>query len=106
MGAWDTEARLVPGARGRPLAAMASSCSEERDKLLACLVDSECIKSGRSIKECQDLPEAGNPSGCYERRMAFYLCRRGQLDMRKRFKGNRPIGDVPPVDLEERDGGR
>ena len=61
---------------------MASSCSTERNELLACLVDSPCLKAGRSIQECSELSE---PEGCNDRRTAYYLCKRGQLDMRKRI---------------------
>jgi cytochrome c oxidase assembly factor 5 len=62
---------------------MASSCNVEREVVLACLHESPCIAEGRSVKECLEVdPE------CKEKRIALMNCKRGQLDMRKRIKGN------------------
>ena len=62
---------------------MASSCTKERESLLECLADSPCVAAGRSVSECMEVDEA-----CRARRMAYFACKRGQLDMRKRIKGN------------------
>ena len=67
---------------------MASSCAEQRQALLECLADSPCIIAGRPIRECVTLRE--DESGCKELNAAFFECKRGQLDMRKRIKGNMP----------------
>ena len=67
---------------------MASSCSEQRQSLLECLADCDCIAQGKSIKECVTLPV--DASGCKELNRAWFECKRGQLDMRKRIKGNMP----------------
>ena len=75
---------------------MASSCSEQRQNLLACLADSPCVAAGRSLKECMEADEDG---GCKAMRTAFFICKRGQLDMRKRIKGNLPKKE--DGDLEE-----
>ena len=77
---------------------MASSCSKQRDELMQCLVDSPCMKAGNSIDECSKQPE---PDGCADRRFAFYMCKRGQLDMRKRIKGNMPKGDALTREVAE-----
>ena len=51
--------------------------------VLACLDVSPCIAEGRTIKDCLDAdPE------CRDMRIAMMNCKRGQLDMRKRIKGN------------------
>lgn len=73
---------------------MASSCSEQRHALVECLADSPCFLGGRSAKECMELSSA--ESGCKELRTAFFLCKRGQLDMRKRIKGNMPNSEETP----------
>ena len=51
-----------------------------------------CILAGRSIKECVGLRIAD--SGCQELNTALFECKRGQLDMRKRIKGNMPKDNV------------
>ena len=65
---------------------MASSCSEQRQNLLACLADSPCVAAGRTLKECMEVEDGG----CKGLRVAYFTCKRGQLDMRKRIKGNLP----------------
>jgi len=62
---------------------MSNSCQKERNRLLQCLADSECIEQGRSVAECMELDKS-----CKARRIAFANCKRGQLDMRKRMQGN------------------
>ena len=72
---------------------MSSSCTEQRQALLECLADSDCLNvEGKSIKVC--LEQVGV---CKEVRNALFLCKRGQLDMRKRIKGNMP-DDNPKED--------
>ena len=66
---------------------MASSCSDARHSLLECLADSPCFLSGKTVKECVLLTKEQN--GCKEFNTALYHCRRGQLDMSKRIKGNK-----------------
>jgi cytochrome c oxidase assembly factor 5 len=62
---------------------MANSCNAERELVLACLHESPCIAEGRTVKECLDQDPV-----CKEKRTALMNCKRGQLDMRKRIKGN------------------
>ena len=88
---------------------MSTSCKEQRLAVLECLADSECIKAGKSIKECMT-----EDAACKELNYSLFLCKRGQvrrrsphsaslcrwprpvgrpplqLDMRKRIKGNMP----------------
>ena len=71
--------------RARP--AMASSCSEQRQNLLACLADSPCVAAGRTHRECMEV------AGRRLQGLALHgdtSRKRGQLDMRKRIKGNLP----------------
>jgi len=67
---------------------MASSCGDQRHALLECLADSPCVLNGRPVKDCMELSKEEN--GCKEFRTAYFECKRGQLDMRKRIKGNMP----------------
>ncbi|EOD27114.1 hypothetical protein EMIHUDRAFT_353739 [Emiliania huxleyi CCMP1516] len=62
---------------------MSSSCFDEREILLACLSESPCIAAGKPISVCIEEDEA-----CRFKRVALMHCKRGQLDMRKRIKGN------------------
>ena len=62
---------------------MASSCHLQRTALLEALAVSTCISEGRSIKECIEVD-----AKCSALNVALYNCKRGQLDMRKRIKGN------------------
>ena len=92
---------LCAGGRGSWLRStgMASSCSSQRLALLECLADSPCVLAGRSIKECMALDDTED--GCSGARQAFFNCRRGQLDMRKRIKGNlfeNSTDETPPAE--------
>eukprot|EP00964_Phaeocystis_antarctica_P131448 scaffold95345_cov48-Phaeocystis_antarctica.AAC.1 len=64
---------------------MSSSCSIQKTILLECLADSPCMASGGTLKQCMD---DASESGCNGPRTAYFACKRGQLDMRKRIKGN------------------
>ena len=75
---------------------MASSCNEQRQALLACLADSPCMAQGRSIQECMT-----EDNSCKLIRMDYFLCKRGQLDMRKRMRGNRARGGDAPEPAPE-----
>lgn len=82
---------------------MSTSCSEEREALLECLAESECIAEGKSVKECM-----AHHGVCADARSRYALCKRGQLDMRKRIKGNNPFGgdEPPPADEKTPDADR
>ncbi|KAJ1627838.1 cytochrome c oxidase assembly protein PET191 [Pavlovales sp. CCMP2436] len=74
---------------------MANSCTSMREDLLACLADGDCMKAGKSMEECMQLRE--KDGGCLAKRLLYMHCKRGQLDMRKRFKGNGPQVSAPTV---------
>ena len=82
---------------------MASSCYDARQLLLECLADSECYNSGRSIKECVQLTK--EQKGCKELNIALFSCKRNQLDMRKRIKGNLYFQGEPGTEAEKQDPG-
>lgn len=69
---------------------MSSSCYEQRRAVLECLADSPCTAAGRSAKQCMD-----EDVSCKALCSALFLCKRGQLDMRKRIKGNLPEDSEP-----------
>ncbi|KAK6222695.1 hypothetical protein LQW54_000876 [Pestalotiopsis sp. IQ-011] len=72
---------------------MPSSCKEIRDALAQCLQESECVMVHRnSAADCLREPLASTlPTKCIQLKKGFGECRRGMIDMRKRFRGNQPI---------------
>ncbi|ORY87095.1 cytochrome c oxidase assembly protein PET191-domain-containing protein [Protomyces lactucae-debilis] len=82
---------------------MPSSCRDIRDAIATCLFESECVKAGHPGNECLSNPElrAQVPEQCLLLLKNFYDCKRGLLDMRKRFRGNAPISQRPPTVVED-----
>ncbi|KAH8662335.1 cytochrome c oxidase assembly protein PET191-domain-containing protein [Xylariales sp. PMI_506] len=72
---------------------MPSSCKEIRDALAQCLQESECVMVQRhTAAECLREPLVETlPTKCLQLKKGFGECRRGMIDMRKRFRGNQPI---------------
>jgi len=66
--------------------------------VVECIHNSPCFTSGKKFGEClrsQDKNEV--PEQCAALRYTYFLCKRGQIDMRKRFKGVDPtIPDNEP----------
>ncbi|KAI1792848.1 cytochrome c oxidase assembly protein PET191-domain-containing protein [Ganoderma leucocontextum] len=74
---------------------MSSSCSHLLDALKDCLLHSDCVlKQGRLPSECLKNHIDELPEECKSLRKATFECKRGMLDMRKRFRGNNI--DLPP----------
>lgn len=67
---------------------MANSCKGLRDELLACIAESACFKGGTAFEDCMQVRD--EEGGCLSKRLLYMQCKRGQLDMRNRFKGNVP----------------
>ena len=66
---------------------MPSSCQEVALNLGDCMAKTSCMKSkGRTLKECL---RDGDADECDVLRRAYFECKRGQLDMRKRIRGPR-----------------
>ncbi|KAK3367047.1 cytochrome c oxidase assembly protein PET191-domain-containing protein [Lasiosphaeria ovina] len=72
---------------------MPSSCKEIRAALAQCLQESECVMVQRnSAADCLRPPLVdGLPTKCQQLKRGFGECRRGMVDMRKRFRGNQPV---------------
>ncbi|KAI8966391.1 cytochrome c oxidase assembly protein PET191-domain-containing protein [Daldinia sp. FL1419] len=72
---------------------MPSSCKEIRAALAQCLQESDCVMVQRhTAAECLRSPLSEElPMKCQQLKKGFGECRRGMIDMRKRFRGNQPI---------------
>ncbi|KAF9140068.1 hypothetical protein KI688_005647 [Linnemannia hyalina] len=70
---------------------MPSSCKEIRIELAECILKSDCmLKDGLSAKECLHSDnEYRIPAECTAIKRSFFECKRGMLDMRNRFRGNK-----------------
>ncbi|KAI9372563.1 cytochrome c oxidase assembly protein PET191-domain-containing protein [Aspergillus egyptiacus] len=79
---------------------MPNSCSALRDALAQCLQQSDCIMVQRHTpRECLSQPHFDElPLKCQQLRKGFGECKRGLIDMRKRFRGNAPLQMVKEVD--------
>ncbi|KAH9837426.1 mitochondrial protein [Teratosphaeria destructans] len=73
---------------------MPSSCKDIRAALAACLQSSDCVLVHRNTPStCLRDPalSAALPTTCHQLIRGYGECKRGQIDMRKRFRGNKPI---------------
>ncbi|KKA30967.1 hypothetical protein TD95_001331 [Thielaviopsis punctulata] len=72
---------------------MPNSCRELRDALAQCLQQSDCVMVQRhSAADCLREPLVDSlPPACLQLKRGFGECRRGLVDMRKRFRGNMPV---------------
>ncbi|KAJ8698239.1 hypothetical protein PTI98_004972 [Pleurotus ostreatus] len=81
---------------------MASSCQALLAALKDCLMHSDCVlKQGNLPSDCLKNHTDELPEQCQSLRKAHFECKRGMLDMRKRFRGN-IVGSrfeyVPPTE--------
>ncbi|TQS37153.1 hypothetical protein Golomagni_02384 [Golovinomyces magnicellulatus] len=72
---------------------MPSSCNDIRAALAACLQSSDCVMIQRhKPSECLRSPLLETlPTKCQQLKKGYGQCKRGMVDMRKRFRGNQPI---------------
>ncbi|TDZ21136.1 Mitochondrial protein PET191 [Colletotrichum orbiculare MAFF 240422] len=72
---------------------MPSSCKELREALAQCLQESDCVMVHRnSASDCLRSPLVETlPTKCQQLKKGFGECKRGMVDMRKRFRGNMPV---------------
>ncbi|XAR50425.1 hypothetical protein NMG60_11004748 [Bertholletia excelsa] len=69
---------------------MSKSCHGLAMELVKCLSESDCVKvEGRPIKECAKEKSPCIPSECVGLRETLFNCKRGQVDMRARIRGNK-----------------
>ncbi|SCV71859.1 BQ2448_4553 [Microbotryum intermedium] len=81
------------------------SCSGVRTALAECLLKTDCVlksEPARTPHECLQHHSDELPIECQQLRKAFFECKRGMLDMRKRFRGIEPASTkVSPVATDE-----
>lgn len=83
LDAADTEMRI--------LRLSVLQCQPIRNDLAACLMQTDCVqKNGKTGQECLRDHLEELPSDCQLIYKSYVNCRRGLLDMRKRFRGNAP----------------
>ncbi|KAI8389296.1 cytochrome c oxidase assembly protein PET191 [Blakeslea trispora] len=70
---------------------MPSSCKEIRQELIECMLKSDCVlKKRNTVKECfKEEHKADVPAECQSIRKSFAECKRGMIDPRMRFRGNK-----------------
>ncbi|KAG7378693.1 hypothetical protein PHYPSEUDO_009762 [Phytophthora pseudosyringae] len=65
---------------------MGKACRDMAEALRDCMVQQECMADGsRTLKHC--LHDRAYSHECKEYRLAYFECKRGQLDMRQRIRG-------------------
>ncbi|KAF0701598.1 Aste57867_7971 [Aphanomyces stellatus] len=65
---------------------MGKSCRDMAEALRDCMFTKECMADGtKTLKQCLALQEFKHE--CKEYRLAYFECKRGQLDMRQRIRG-------------------
>ncbi|SCU99189.1 LADA_0H18118g1_1 [Lachancea dasiensis] len=70
---------------------MGASCNDQRKAVAICLQRSPCVLIERNTpKKCLEDPELSKdlPELCLAQMKAFLECKRGMVDMTKRFRGN------------------
>ncbi|KAL1296664.1 hypothetical protein AAFC00_000145 [Neodothiora populina] len=72
---------------------MPSSCKDIRAALAECLQNSDCVMVYQnSAADCLRPPLVDTlPTRCLQLKKGYGECKRGMVDMRKRFRGNKPI---------------
>ncbi|CZR63773.1 related to PET191 protein, involved in assembly of cytochrome oxidase [Phialocephala subalpina] len=72
---------------------MPSSCKDIRAALAQCLQESDCVMVYRNKPgDCLREPLIDTmPTKCQQLKKGLGECKRGMVDMRKRFRGNQPI---------------
>ncbi|KAB2569178.1 Cytochrome c oxidase assembly protein [Lasiodiplodia theobromae] len=81
---------------------MPSSCKDIRAALAECLQNSDCIMVQRnSPSDCLRPPLSDTlPTRCQQLKKGYGECKRGMVDMRKRFRGNKPVGVMSSTELD------
>ncbi|PWY98498.1 hypothetical protein BCV70DRAFT_201811 [Testicularia cyperi] len=70
---------------------MVGSCQHIRQDLADCVIKTDCyLVQGNSAQDCIRNHMSELPLECQQLYKSFVECRRGMLDMRKRFRGNAP----------------
>lgn len=70
--------------------AMSKSCKGLAMELVKCLSESDCVTvQNRPFRECVGEKSPCISSECVGLRETYYNCKRGQVDMRARIRGNK-----------------
>ena len=79
---------------------MPASCKDIRSALALCLQNSDCVLIHRNTtSDCLRPPLSDTlPTQCQQLKHGYGECKKGMIDMRKRFRGNKPISTS--VELE------
>ncbi|ORX34921.1 cytochrome c oxidase assembly protein PET191-domain-containing protein [Kockovaella imperatae] len=73
---------------------MSRPCQGPRDELIACVMKSDCVlKGGKSVGDCIRSPQE-LPLRCQHLIANYSDCKKGMLDMRRRFRGNHLSDDA------------
>ncbi|KAM0794985.1 cytochrome c oxidase assembly protein PET191-domain-containing protein [Usnea florida] len=86
---------------------MPSSCKDIRAALATCLQNSDCVLQDRHTpSDCLQRPSLFEtlPTRCQQLTRGYGQCKRGMIDMRKRFRGNQPV--AVSKELEGEKGGQ
>ncbi|EKD14404.1 cytochrome c oxidase assembly protein [Drepanopeziza brunnea f. sp. 'multigermtubi' MB_m1] len=86
---------------------MPSSCKDIRKALAQCLQESDCVMIQRNKPgDCLRPPLIDTmPTKCQQLKKGLGECKRGMVDMRKRFRGNQPISVSKELEAGESAGG-
>ncbi|XP_030967991.1 uncharacterized protein LOC126726702 [Quercus robur] len=69
---------------------MSKSCKGLAGELVKCLSESDCVKvQNRSFRECAGEKSPAISTECVGLRETYLFCKRGQVDMRSRIRGNK-----------------
>ncbi|RAL41436.1 hypothetical protein DM860_010230 [Cuscuta australis] len=69
---------------------MSKSCKGLAMELVKCLSESDCVKGqNRPYRECAKETSPCISSECVGLRETYFNCKRGQVDMRARIRGNK-----------------
>ncbi|CAN6198578.1 unnamed protein product, partial [Urochloa humidicola] len=75
---------------GRGGSEMAKSCKGLAMELVKCLSETDCVKVQKMpCKECAGEKVPNITSECVGLRETYFNCKRGQVDMRARIRGNK-----------------
>ncbi|KAJ0969383.1 hypothetical protein J5N97_022260 [Dioscorea zingiberensis] len=69
---------------------MSKSCKGLAMELVKCLSETDCVKvENRPFRECAGEKPPSISSECVGLRETYFNCKRGQVDMRARIRGNK-----------------
>ncbi|WVQ76890.1 hypothetical protein IAR50_006564 [Cryptococcus sp. DSM 104548] len=64
------------------------ACQQAKEDLLSCIIRTDCVlKNGNTVTDCLSKPQ-DLPIQCQHLITRFADCKKGLLDMRRRFRGN------------------